>query len=126
MADELGLTIDEAEFEQAQADSKEASKAQKKANKETVKLDVHDIAALEKNPDVPKTDDSAKFCTYIIFIQRLTRLSTGSFGNYTVQGCRRVSQQVIPAINSGHLEGRFVRSSPRQDSILRGVWRSRA
>ncbi|KAI0758318.1 tRNA synthetases class II (A)-domain-containing protein [Irpex lacteus] len=61
MADELGLTIDEAEFEQAQADSKEASKAQKKANKETVKLDVHDIAALEKNPDVPKTDDSAKF-----------------------------------------------------------------
>ncbi|KAI0087926.1 tRNA synthetases class II (A)-domain-containing protein [Irpex rosettiformis] len=61
MADELGLTVDEAEFEKAQADSKEASKAQKKSHKETVKLDVHDIAALEKNPDVPKTDDSAKF-----------------------------------------------------------------
>lgn len=65
MADELGLTVDEAEFEQAQADSKEASKAKKKSNKETVKLDVHDIAALEKNPDVPKTDDSAKFCECI-------------------------------------------------------------
>ncbi len=113
MADELGLTIDETEFEQAQADSKEASKAQKKANKETVKLDVHDIAALEKNQDVPKTDDSAKFCTYIIFSHHFTRLSAGSFGNYTIQDCRRLSQQVIPAINSGHLEGRFVRSSPR-------------
>lgn len=62
MADELRLTVDEVEFEAAQAHSKEASKAQKKTNKETVKLDVHDIAALEKNPDVPKTDDSAKFC----------------------------------------------------------------
>lgn len=63
MADELNLTIDEEEFELAQAHSKEASKAVKKANKDTVKLDVHDIAALEKNVSVPKTDDSAKYCT---------------------------------------------------------------
>ncbi len=62
MADELGMAVDEAEFEEAQAQSKEASKAQKKGTKDTVKLDVHDIAALEKNPRVPKTDDSAKFC----------------------------------------------------------------
>ena len=62
----VGAGRDEAEFEKAQADSKEASKAQKKSNKETVKLDVHDIAALEKNPDVPKTDDSAKFGMYFI------------------------------------------------------------
>lgn len=61
MAEELGFTIDEQEFELAQAHSKEASKALKKANKDTVKLDVHDIAALEKNPAVPKTDDKAKF-----------------------------------------------------------------
>ncbi|THH00909.1 hypothetical protein EW026_g1687 [Hermanssonia centrifuga] len=61
MADELGMAVDEAEFEEAQAQSKEASKAQKKGTKDTVKLDVHDIAALEKNPRVPKTDDSAKF-----------------------------------------------------------------
>ena len=61
MADELDLTIDEKEFEEAQAQSKEASKVQKKGAKDMVKLDVHDIAALEKNPNVPKTDDSAKF-----------------------------------------------------------------
>ena len=61
MADELGLIVDEKEFEEAQAQSKEASKVQKKGNKDVVKLDVHDIAALEKNPDVPKTDDNAKF-----------------------------------------------------------------
>lgn len=63
MADELNLTIDEEEFELAQAHSKEASKAVKKTNKDTVKLDVHDIATLEKNVSVPKTDDSAKYCT---------------------------------------------------------------
>ena len=64
MADELSLTVDEEEFGRAQAQSKEASKAVKKNNKGTVKLDVHDIATLEKNASVPKTDDSAKYCTY--------------------------------------------------------------
>ena len=33
----------------------------KKGTGEAVALDVHDIAALEKNVDVPKTDDSFKF-----------------------------------------------------------------
>ncbi|KAF7967705.1 hypothetical protein HWV62_21634 [Athelia sp. TMB] len=62
MAEELGLGVNEAEFEEAQAQSKEASKAStKKATSEAVKLDVHDLASLEKNSDVPKTDDSAKF-----------------------------------------------------------------
>ena len=61
MADELDLTVDEKEFDEAQAQSKEASKVQKKGAKDIVKLDVHDIAALEKNPNVPKSDDSAKF-----------------------------------------------------------------
>jgi len=62
MAEELGLTINNDEFEKAQAQSKAASQASsKKGKKDLVKLDVHDLASLEKNPDVPKTDDSAKF-----------------------------------------------------------------
>ncbi|PPQ99712.1 hypothetical protein CVT24_009695 [Panaeolus cyanescens] len=62
MAEELRLTINNQEFEEAQAQSKEASKASlKKGGSDLVKLDVHDLAALEKNSDVPKTDDSAKF-----------------------------------------------------------------
>ena len=63
MAEELGLRINNDEFERAQADSKAASQASsKKGQKDAVKLDVHDLASLEKNPDIPKTDDSAKFC----------------------------------------------------------------
>ncbi|KAJ7901677.1 tRNA synthetases class II (A)-domain-containing protein [Mycena olivaceomarginata] len=62
MAEELGLGINDSEFEAAQAWSKEASKASlKRGTTDTVKLDVHDIASLEKNASVPKTDDSAKF-----------------------------------------------------------------
>jgi len=62
MAEELGLVVNEQEFERAQAESKAASKAGvKKDALNVVKLDVHDLAALEKDPDVPKTDDSAKF-----------------------------------------------------------------
>ncbi|KAI0080521.1 hypothetical protein K474DRAFT_1657657 [Panus rudis PR-1116 ss-1] len=61
MAEELKLTFDDKEFEEAQAASKEASKVQKKDTKDVVKLDVHDIAALEKDDSVPKTDDSAKY-----------------------------------------------------------------
>ncbi|KAJ2922012.1 hypothetical protein H1R20_g15075, partial [Candolleomyces eurysporus] len=62
MAEELGLGINDAEFEEAQQQSKEASKGNtKKDTAEIVKLDVHDLAALEKNDSVPKTDDSAKF-----------------------------------------------------------------
>lgn len=65
MAEELNLGINQNEFEAAQAKSKEASKASTKTGtKDAVKLDVHDIAALEKNDDVPKTDDSAKFCKH--------------------------------------------------------------
>ncbi|KAG5716331.1 Alanyl-tRNA synthetase [Termitomyces sp. T112] len=62
MAEELGLEVNEQEFEAAQAASKEASKATKKVGEDDlVKLDVHDIAVLEANESVPKTDDSAKF-----------------------------------------------------------------
>ncbi|CAE6448690.1 unnamed protein product [Rhizoctonia solani] len=61
MAEELGLGVSDAEFEAAQAASKEASKGGKKAVEDLVKLDVHDLGALEKRDDVPKTDDSAKY-----------------------------------------------------------------
>lgn len=62
MAAELGLGVNEEEFEKAQAQSKEASKASlKKGGSDVIKLDVHDLASLEKNDSVPKTDDSFKF-----------------------------------------------------------------
>ncbi len=61
MAEELSLSINDQEFEEAQAQSKDASKATKKEAKDLLRLDVHDIAALEKNTAVPKTDDSPKF-----------------------------------------------------------------
>ncbi|KAJ3768728.1 tRNA synthetases class II (A)-domain-containing protein [Lentinula raphanica] len=62
MAEEQGLEINDAEFEEAQAASKLASKATlKKGDGNVVKLDVHDIASLEKDDLVPKTDDSAKY-----------------------------------------------------------------
>lgn len=62
MAEELGLGVNNKEFEEAQTASREASKASLKVgSKDVVKLDVHDIAALENNTSVPKTDDSAKF-----------------------------------------------------------------
>jgi len=64
MAEERGLKIDDAGFEKARLESLEASKGGGK-NKDAagVKLDVHDIGALEKNDAIPKTDDSFKFGT---------------------------------------------------------------
>lgn len=62
MAEEAGLKIDQEEFKAAQEASKEASKGiAKSADGDIVRLDVHDISALEKNVDVPKTDDVAKY-----------------------------------------------------------------
>ncbi|GAB7363537.1 hypothetical protein MBLNU230_g3805t1 [Neophaeotheca triangularis] len=61
MAEERGLTINEDAVSEAQEKAREASKGEKKAGAELVKLNVHDINALEKMPGVPKTDDSPKF-----------------------------------------------------------------
>ncbi|KAJ9625151.1 Alanine--tRNA ligase [Taxawa tesnikishii (nom. ined.)] len=61
MAEERGLTINDEDVAQAQAKAKEASKGEKKAAADVVKLDVHDLGKLEKMNDVPKTDDSPKF-----------------------------------------------------------------
>jgi alanyl-tRNA synthetase len=72
MAEELGLSVDEEGFEAAQAMSKEASKASlKKGDTDIVKLDVHDIAALEQN-GVPRTDDSAKYSESHLLLLPLT------------------------------------------------------
>ncbi|WFD36395.1 alanine--tRNA ligase [Malassezia cuniculi] len=61
MADEQGLTFDQAEFDQAQADSKEASRGGgKQQDGDAVKLDVHDLGHLDSIA-LPKTDDAAKY-----------------------------------------------------------------
>jgi alanyl-tRNA synthetase len=61
MAEEQNLTIDEKEVAEAQERARLASMAQKKAGVVQVKLGVHDLGALEKMDDVPKTEDSFKF-----------------------------------------------------------------
>lgn len=61
MAEERGLRINEADVETAQNAAREASKGEKKALSDLLKLDVHDLGALEKMPNVPKTNDTAKF-----------------------------------------------------------------
>ncbi|KAF7593892.1 Alanine--tRNA ligase [Aspergillus hancockii] len=61
MAEERALQIDDLEFEEARSRAKEASKGQKKAAADTVRLDVHDLGKLETMNNVPKTDDAAKF-----------------------------------------------------------------
>ncbi|CCX13711.1 tRNA synthetases class II (A)-domain-containing protein [Pyronema domesticum] len=62
MAEEANLEIDEAEFEKAKAEAKEASKAVKKSGTvELIKLDVHDLGNLELMNEVPKTDDQYKY-----------------------------------------------------------------
>ena len=62
MAEERGLKIDQEAFEKARLESLEASKAGgKSAAGAGVKLDVHDLAALEANDAVPKTNDEFKY-----------------------------------------------------------------
>jgi alanyl-tRNA synthetase len=61
MAEERGLKINDEEVATAQEKAREASKGDKKAGSLLVKLDVHDLGALENMNDVPKTDDEAKF-----------------------------------------------------------------
>jgi len=61
MAEERGLSIDDGAVAQAQEKAREASKGEKKAAADLLKLNVHDINALENMADVPKTDDSPKF-----------------------------------------------------------------
>ncbi|QDS67918.1 Alanine--tRNA ligase [Venturia effusa] len=61
MAEEQGLTIDDAEVRAAEQKHKEASKGEKKQGAFSIKLDVHDLGALDQMTGVTKTDDSPKF-----------------------------------------------------------------
>ena len=61
MAEERGLEIDDTEFEEARLKAKEASRGEKKAASDMVKLDVHDLGKLSKMNDVSPTDDNPKF-----------------------------------------------------------------
>jgi alanyl-tRNA synthetase len=66
MAEEIGLNINDAEVAEAQEKAREASKAEKKGAAHLVKLDVHDIAALEKEQKLPKTNDASKYRKEIV------------------------------------------------------------
>lgn len=61
MAEERGLTIDDNEFEDARLKAKEASKGEKKAAADLLKLDVHNLGELEVMPGVTKTNDKYKY-----------------------------------------------------------------
>lgn len=63
MAEENGILVDEKEFEAAQEAAKEVSRRGKANNdgQKVVALDVHDLAELGNNDQVPKTDDSYKY-----------------------------------------------------------------
>ena len=76
MAEERGLSIKDEEVDAAQIKAREASKGVKKSSATLVKLDVHDLGALEKMDDVPKTDDDPKFGMFKSLCQSkvLTRL----------------------------------------------------
>jgi alanyl-tRNA synthetase len=61
MAEELSLSINQVEVDEAEKRHVEASKSEKKGAALQVKLGVHDLGALELMNEVPKTDDSAKY-----------------------------------------------------------------
>ena len=104
MAEELKLGIDDKEFEKAQAWSKEASRAsQKKESAVQIKLDVHDIAALEQNGNVPKTDDSAKFSKSQFLVQLsvmfIVSTALGTIDSRVV-GIHHSSKQLLTSTSS--------------------------
>ncbi|KAK3187614.1 Alanine--tRNA ligase [Lecanicillium sp. MT-2017a] len=61
MAEERGLEIDEAEVETAREKAREASKAVKESVQTFAKLNVHQIAELEQQHKLPRTEDDGKF-----------------------------------------------------------------
>ena len=85
MAEERGLSIDDNEFESARLKAKEASKGEKKASADILKLGVHENEQL-KSSNVPKTDDNPKFGreNIIAQIQRI----------YTQNGFFKSSEEV--------------------------------
>ena len=102
MAEERRLGVNDAEYEVAQATSKEASKGAKRAGTlDLVKLDVHDIAALEKNAAVPKTDDAAKFSEFE-FNLFYNGPDVTRFGEYYGPNRGYLLQQVVYLVDLPH------------------------
>ncbi|KAJ3018771.1 Alanine--tRNA ligase [Thoreauomyces humboldtii] len=82
MAEENGLSVDENEFETAQAAAKEKSKARKsKGTSDIVALNIHDLGKLEKNEAVPTTDDHYKHGTDDITATVKAIYADGNFEN---------------------------------------------
>ena len=77
MAEERGLVIKDEEVEAAQNKAREASRGVKKASAANMKLDVHDLGALDKMDDVPKTNDTYKFGNLRLG-STVIRMSSGS------------------------------------------------
>jgi len=89
MAEEVGLGVNQKEFDAAQLASKEASKgAVKGAAGDQVKLDVHAIAQLEKMTDVPKTDDQAKYGALQMCSNCIQRSLTRTWQSSAIQTAR--------------------------------------
>lgn len=126
MAEELGLSVNEAEFEKAQAHSKELSKAGsagKKGGKDAVKLDVHDIAALEKNAEASKTDDSPKYGALLFgpsWLPRFADDSTRSLRKHLINSPSYLFRAVLPHLHERHPHRHFIRCHPRPHTLLRG------
>ncbi|ORX99184.1 alanyl-tRNA synthetase [Basidiobolus meristosporus CBS 931.73] len=83
MAEENGLEVDEEEFLKQEAAAKAASKSSRgvTSSGEVIALDVHAISEVEKNPDVPKTDDSYKYATDDITATVKAIYHNKAFGN---------------------------------------------
>lgn len=79
MAEERGLSINDQEVQEAQEKARLASMMQAKTGAVTVKLGVHDLGALEKMDDVPKTDDSFKYARDNISAQVKAIFHDGKF-----------------------------------------------
>jgi alanyl-tRNA synthetase len=125
MAGELGLGVNKKEFEEAQAASKEASKASLKIGaKDVVKLDVHDIAALE-DMSVPKTDDSAKFGKSLAPKYYLVCNTVRRYGNIDAIIKAIYHKKAFVPVNIKHFIGYSFWNHPRPNEFLCRGWRTR-
>jgi alanyl-tRNA synthetase len=105
MAEERGLKIDEVAFEKARLESLEASKAGGKTSAGAqVKLDVHDLAALEANSAVPKTDDSFKYRESAVFRVQTSREVAADVSR--ARRCQGDGQEHLPLVQVLQLDCR--------------------
>ncbi|RKO90945.1 alanyl-tRNA synthetase [Blyttiomyces helicus] len=86
MAEESGLAVDESGFEKSQAEAKERSRASGGKEKgDIVALNVHDLAKLEKELSIERTDDTPKpraplpLSDMSTYLKRLAIYAAGAF-----------------------------------------------